>query len=187
MNLLWPSMACLPSYRAALEQGWSPNTVRPEAAQEDLARLDADPEAFVASLVDREAKGAPIKLPDGTLAKRLPGYVRWMWDGAFCGFISYRWQPDTCELPPHVLGHIGYSVVPWKQGKGYATRALALLLAEIQDMPYVELTTNLDNVPSQKVILANGGYLVERFQKPAAYGDSEGLRYRIDLPRPQAV
>lgn len=184
MELIWPSMAALPSYRAALEWGWSPNTVRPEAAGEELLRIKADPETFVASLVDKEAKGAPIKLPDGTFAERLPGYARWMWDGAFCGSIGYRWQPGTVELPPHVLGHIGYSVVPWKQGRGYATRALGLLLEEITDMPFVELTTNLDNVPSQKVILANGGYLVERFRKPAAYGDSEGLRYRIDLPRP---
>lgn len=183
MELIWPSAAALPSYRKALEQGWSPNTVRPEAAREELARIDADPVAFVASLVDKEAKGAPIKLPDGTFAKRLPGYARWMWDGEFCGSIGYRWQPGTVELPPHVLGHIGYTVVPWKQGRGYATRALGLLLEEIADIPFVELTTDLDNVPSQKVILANGGYLVERFRKPAAYGDSEGLRYRIDLPR----
>lgn len=185
MELIWPTLAHLASYREALERGWSPNTVRGEAAaKEELARIAADPAVFVVSLVDKEAKGLPITLPDGSQVPRLPGYARWMWDGAFCGSINFRWRPGTCELPPHVLGHIGYSVVPWKQGKGYATRALGLLLADIHDLPYVELTTDLTNVASQKVILANGGYLVERFQKPALYGDAEGYRYRIDLPHP---
>ena len=59
---------------------------------------------------------------------RLPGYRRWLWDGEFCGSIDFRWQPGTTALPPHCLGHIGYGVVPWKQGRGYATRALSLLL-----------------------------------------------------------
>jgi len=35
-----------------------------------------------------------------------------MWDGEFCGQIAFRWQPGTEALPPHCLGHVGYSVVP---------------------------------------------------------------------------
>jgi predicted acetyltransferase len=31
------------------------------------------------------------------------------------------------------------------------------------------------------VILANGGQLVERFKKPAAYGGKEAYRFRIKL------
>src|SRR5262249_2101957 len=101
----------------------------------------------------------------------------------FCGSIGFRWQRGTTALPPHCLGHIGYSVVPWKRGRGYATRALRLLLpdAKAEGLEYVELTTDPDNVASQRVITANGGLLVERFTKPAQYGDAEGLRYRIDL------
>ncbi|MGA2564455.1 MAG: hypothetical protein ABSF96_12900 [Steroidobacteraceae bacterium] len=37
------------------------------------------------------------------------------------------------------------------------------------------------NDPSQRVILANGGVLVERFRKPEPYGAVDGLRFRIDL------
>ncbi len=49
-------------------------------------------------------------------------------------------------------------------------------------LPYVDLTTDVDNVASQKVITSNGGVLVERFTKPAAYGpDSPALRWRIRL------
>ncbi len=52
-------------------------------------------------------------------------------------------------------------------------------------LPHVELTTDPDNVPSQKVILANCGVLVERFREPEQYGvNREGLRYRIALSSP---
>ena len=82
-----------------------------------------------------------------------------------------------------MLGHIGYGVVPWKQGLGYATQALALFLPEARalGLPYVELTTTPDNLPSQKVITANGGVLVGQFDKSPHYGEGAGLRYRIAL------
>ena len=67
--------------------------------------------------------------------------------------------------------------------KGYATRALALLLPEARQegLPYVELTTDATNDASQRVIVANGGTLVEHFRKPAVYGGAESLRFRIPL------
>ena len=182
MHLVWPSHEYLPSYRAALERGWSADNVRGQvAAQEELDKIEEDAAAFLASLVDREAKGPRITLPDGSSVARLPGYRRWLWDGEFCGSISFRWQPGTTELPPYCLGHIGYAVVPWKQGKGYATLALALLLPEIraEGLPYIELTTDPDNRPSQRVIEANGGVFFERFIKPPQFGGKEGVRYRI--------
>jgi predicted acetyltransferase len=158
-----------------------------KAAAEHLALIEKDAAAFIARADDREAKGGPITLPDGSQVPRLPGYVRWMWEdgspGEFCGQIGFRWQPGTEALPPHCLGHIGYAVVPWKRGNGYATRALALLLQEVrrEGLRYVELTTDLDNLPSQKVITANGGALVKRFKKDPAYGDVEALLFRIPL------
>jgi predicted acetyltransferase len=184
MKLVWPSSVYLSSYAAALERGWSPDNLRGEAAaREELARIAADPEAFVASLVDTEATGSPIALPDGSTVPRLPGYRRWLWDDEFCGNIGFRWQRGTEALPPYCLGHIGYSVVPWKQRRGYATRAVAEVLtdARARGMRYVEISTGVENVPSQRVIEANGGVLVEEFVTLPALGAARERRYRIPL------
>lgn len=185
-ELVWPAQVHLASFVEAVERGWSPDNLRPEAGREELVRIRENANLFLAQQVDREGRGPPIVLPDGKVVPRLPGYSQWMWDGAFCGVIGFRWQPGTTELPPYCLGHIGFSVVPWKRGRGYATRALALLLADVrkEGLSYVELTTDLTNIASQRVILANGGRVVERFNKPEGYGGAPSLRFHIPLNAP---
>ena len=177
-------LAMLPAYKAALERGWSPDNVRgAAAAEEELAAIAADPAAFVAGMERLDPQGDTVALPDGTRVPRLPGYRRWIWDGAFCGSIGFRWQPGTMELPSYVLGHIGYAVVPWKEGRGCATAALALVLedARARGLAWVELTTTEDNIPSQRVIQTNGGVLVGAFDKSPHYGGGPALRWRIAL------
>ena len=183
MVLVTPAEAYLLSYVAALERGWSPDNLREEATKEHLARIAANAPAFLAAQVDLDASGDPIQLPDGTTVQRLPGLVWWMWDGEFCGTIGFRWQRGTEALPPTCLGHIGYSVVPWKQRRCYATRAVRATLpfAAQQGLRYVEITTTKDNVPSQRVIAANGGVFVEEFVAPASLGGRVHRRYRIAL------
>jgi predicted acetyltransferase len=188
-RLVRPAAEHLPDYVAALQRGWSADTIRgAAAAQEELVRIEADAAAFLAVMDDPEARGPLVTLPDGSKVPRIPGLRRWIWDetpdgGGFVGSINFRWMKGGAPLPPHVLGHIGYAVVPWKQGRGHATRALGLLLplARAQGQTHVELTTDPDNLASQRVITANGGVLVERFVKDAVYGGKPGLRYRIDL------
>lgn len=183
MQLVRPGPEHLASYVAALERGWSDNERGIEAAREELAHIHADAAAFLGSMEDREGKGPPITLPDGSAAKRLPGVRRWLWAGEFCGSIGLRWQPGSTALPPYCLGHIGYAVVPWKQGLGYAKSALRLILPEARavGLPYVEITTDPDNIASRRVIEANGGILVEHFIKPPQFGGRPGLRFRITL------
>lgn len=185
MELVWPAAEYLAGYVDALRRGWSPDNLRPEVVQEQLARIADDADRFLAEQVDREGKGPRIILPGGGTVPRLPGYSQWMWDGEFCGSINFRWQPGSTELPPHCLGHIGYAVVPWKRRRGYATRALQLLLLQAanEGLAYVELVTDADNVASQKVVETNGGKLIERFNKPAAYGGVASFRYRIAFPK----
>jgi predicted acetyltransferase len=183
MQLVRPGPEHLASYVAALERGWSADERGAEGAREELSRIQADAAAFLDSLEDREAKGPPFTLPDGSTAQRIPGFKRWLWDGEFCGTIGLRWQPGTTALPPHCLGHIGYAVVPWKQRLGYAKSALRLILPEARaaGLPYVEITTDPDNVASRRVIEANGGVLIEHFIKPPQFGSKPGLRFRIAL------
>ena len=182
IELVRPTLDHLPGYVAALERGWHADNIRgPDAIQEDLDAIAKDPAEFVALMTDIEARGPGFTLPDGTVVPRLPGYRCWMWDGEFCGAIGFRWQNGTHELPPTCLGHIGYSVVPWKRRRGYATQALAMLLRDVPNrgLDYVVITTDLDNIGSQKVIEANGGVMREKFTKTAHHGGTEGLRYRI--------
>lgn len=155
LTLIEPSEDAVAGYRAALLRGWSSNTTR-DVSTEELARLDADPALFVEQM--RHPTG-PITLPDGTVVPRLPGCIRWLWDGEFCGSINLRYRKGTPELPPHVSGHIGYAVVPWKQRRGYGTTALARMLpiAAATGLPWVELTCDLDNAGSARIIEANGG------------------------------
>jgi predicted acetyltransferase len=188
-RLLRPTRALLPAYAAALDRGWSPDNVRgAAAAQEALQRIALDADALIATTHDPQALGAPITLADGTQRARIPGLVRWIWSeedspSGFAGTCGLRWMPGNAALPPHVLGHIGYAVVPWQRQRGHATRALALMLslAREQGLTRVELTTDPDNTASQRVISACGGVFVEDFDKGEPYGHKPGQRYVIEL------
>ncbi len=184
LKLISPCAECLPGYRGALERGWSPDNVRGKAAaDEELEKIAQDSAAFLASLVDREAAGGAITLPDGSEVPRLPGFRGWLWDGEFCGSIGFRWQPGTEALPPYCLGHIGYAVFPGSKGAGLAREALRQLLPEAraEGLRYVEIVTEPENIASRRVIEANGGVLIEHFTKSAHCRSTPGLRYRSVL------
>ena len=80
------------------------------------------------------------------------------------------------ELTPalaRVGGHIGYHVVPAQRRRGHGGRMLTAALAYCRHfgLDRVLVTCRLDNVPSRKVIEANGG-------EPDGVADGE-LRYWI--------
>lgn len=183
-----PGRELLPAYVRALEAGWSPNTVR-DVAPEQLAAIAADADAFLAGL---NGRGGTIRLHDGSEVARLPDLIRWIIavdrpERCFVGHINLRWQEDeagrpVADLPPHVLGHIGYTVLPEHSGRGYASAALTAMLAEARavGLPFVSITCDSDNAASRRIIEKNGGSFVERFVAPL-YGPEERLMYRIDL------
>jgi predicted acetyltransferase len=179
--LVRPGRELLGQYIEALRSGWSPDNLRPETANDYLAQIAEDAQAFLERQVDRDPRGRTVTLPDGSQVPRLPSYALWMSDGDFCGSINLRWQPGTTALPPYVLGHIGYSVIPGKRGRGYAKEALRLMLdhARGEGLEYVMVTTEPGNMASQRVIEANGGLLVERYTRPAQFGSTAGLKYQI--------
>jgi predicted acetyltransferase len=177
LSLITPDHAHLQAFADALAKGWSPSSTS-DVSGKQLAAIEADADAFLTDMVSEEGV---VMQPDGTTRPRLPWKLRWMWDGEFVGSINLRWQRGTDELPPHVLGHIGYAVVPWKQRKGYATEALRMMLIEARavGLGSVQLTTDVGNDASRRVIEHCGGIYVETFDGP--FGGVQKLRYRIGL------
>jgi predicted acetyltransferase len=155
LRLVAPNEAMLPRYAAALERGWSPNTLH-DVSGEQLAALREDAAAFLADLTDQSGT---VLQPDGSRLPRIPFRVFWIWDGDFCGAINLRFLPGREDLLPYVSGHVGYAVVPWKRRRGYATRSLALVLPVARGIGLRRILVTCDetNLASRKVILANGG------------------------------
>jgi predicted acetyltransferase len=178
LRLVAPSLDKLAQYAAALDAGWSPDTTQDVSATQ-LAALRRDPEAFLAELTRQDGM---IVNAAGLAVPRLPSRVLWLDDGEFCGVINLRFVEGSDALPDYVSGHIGYAVVPWKRRWGYATAALALILpvARAVGLKRIEITCDDDNQASRRVILKNGGELIDARPMP---GGETKLVFHIDLKR----
>ncbi|MBV9813551.1 MAG: GNAT family N-acetyltransferase, partial [Acetobacteraceae bacterium] len=176
LRLERPSRSLLPDYVSALLAGWSPNSDRDTSGAERAA-IATDAASHLAALNGGDGL---IELPDGKTVPRLPGQVFWLWDGGFAGNLGFRHVPGTEELPPHVSGHVGYNVVPWKRGRGYAKRALAAVLpfARERGLSRVLVTCSEDNEASRKAIVANGGEFAGTADNPHRDGIKR-LRYWV--------
>ncbi len=185
ISLQVPDKTLLDAYQAALRSGWSPNTTRNVAPQQ-LAAIAADPDAFLA-----ETRGGPgrIRLPDGREVDRIPGPTRWIFaedrpERPFIGSINLRWQEKDgrpiLALPEHVLGHVGYTILPAFEGHGYATAALAAMLCVAREagLPEITITCDATNHASRRIIEKNGGRLIESFVAPL-YSPDQRLRFLV--------
>jgi predicted acetyltransferase len=177
LRLVPPNRERLGQYQAALEAGWSPDTTRDVSAAQ-LLWSRREPAAFLADLTRQDGT---VVTASGEVRPRLPSRVFWLDDGEFCGLINLRFVPGSDALPDYVSGHIGYAVVPWKRRRGYATRALELILPVAREVGLrrIEITCDDDNQSSRRVIEKNGGILIGRRPWP---GGPPKLVFHIALP-----
>jgi predicted acetyltransferase len=182
LSLVEPSLLNLQGFEHALMRGWSPDPRRQQDkpfVETELRALRQDRQAFLTRLAAGEVVATSVANRD---PQRLTIQPFWIWDGAFCGCITFRYLPGTMQLPLHVPGHVGYSIVPWKQGRGYATQALRLLLPIADRAGFVKISIicNEDNLASKRVIEKAGGVLCREGTDPSDSPDITRLFY--DLP-----
>ncbi|WP_145136358.1 GNAT family N-acetyltransferase [Roseomonas gilardii] len=164
-----PQPELLPSYAAALAEGFvaDSGSLPPE---EGLL-------AHMTSLNDPET---PVRLPDGSFARKVPCTHFWLAIGdMFIGTVNCRYA-----LTPYLRrrgGHVGYAVRPGLRGRGFATRGLALALAHMRERGFerVLLTCRPDNTPSRRAIERAGGVLED--EAPDAVSGELVRRYWIAL------
>jgi predicted acetyltransferase len=177
-TLVRPELAHVPSFVAAMKEGYSRDTLRPENPGV-IAQIEREPEWFLRLLNNPPST---VVLPDGTLGERVPETQLWYVEGdEFLGSVSVRHALN--DLLEAWGGHVGYAVRPSAQGRGYASAMLAGMLDYIRaNMPLerVALTVNLKNPASIRVIEKNGGVLQDEVDHPWIPGD-RGRRYWITL------
>lgn len=141
-RLVWPTVAVRDSYL----EGERADSKANGTPADWLEAAGNDFDAFVA-----ERRGIRTRWD-------VPSTLYWYVSGEhYLGTLVIRHQL-TPELAD-VGGHIGYHVVaPWRR-QGHATRMLSAALVECRrlGLDRVLLTCAVDNEPSRRVILANGG------------------------------
>lgn len=136
---------------------------------------------YSAALNDFEAYLRRLQaMAEGRLPGRSPQRTFWAADGTRLVGSSRIRHPLTPELE-EFAGHIGYDVRPACRNQGYGTRLLALTLEEARrmDLPGVWVNCFSSNLASARVILNNGGQLVDTRWHPEEGKDIS--RYWIDL------
>ena len=177
-RLVRADLAYMPSYVAALHEGYSRDNLRPETPQE-IAQIEREPQWFVNQV---NLPPHHVVLPDGSLSKRVPATELWWVEGeTFLGSVGIRHELNA--LLAKWGGHIGYAVRPSARRQGHASAMLAAALDHVRahlPLTRVMLNVNEDNAGSIRVIEKNGGVLEAEVDNPWVEG-MRGRRYWIAL------
>ena len=169
MEFVFPCERVLDSYREAYAEDIAVN-------KGELQMLIHPDIAIARSESDRKGEGLP--------AGYVPATTLWLVDGdRFIGRVNNRHR-----LSPSLLrfgGHIGYTIRPSEQGKGYGKLQLAMALDYCREhfgFEKVLVTCDDTNIRSAKTIEANGGVLQDKIEneiEPGVYALTR--RYWIEL------
>lgn len=124
-------------------------------------------DAFPAWLAQKAGYAKGLDMPDWMV----PETTYWLYaDDAVpvaCGRVRH-YLNETLQKDG---GHIGYAVGAPFRGRGYGNALLRLLLAECEklDIREAHIGANKDNVPSNRVILRNGGMLLRESDEKNYY------------------
>ncbi|WP_370677279.1 GNAT family N-acetyltransferase [Pleomorphomonas sp. PLEO] len=178
--LVTPTLEGLGGYEDALARGWSPDPRRMGDAayvEAELSDLRKDRIGYLDKILGHPTPG---QAPSPTA---LINHALWISDGEFAGKADLRYVPATGAVPDSVPGHVGYSVVPWKQGRGYATAALRALmeLAGAKGLRELQILCNVENVASKVVIERVGGEVVHVGAHASDRAEQEKIYYRVRL------
>ena len=149
MQLVSPTLQYKQGYLDAIEE----SKHEPEMT---LLPLPAYGQSFEDFVQNRINQSHGIDLPQGFVASS----EFWLIDnGEFIGRTNIRHMLNDWLL--QIGGHIGYWIRPSKRGKGYGKKILELALEEAKKLGIdnVLITCDVTNIPSKKVIEANGGVL----------------------------
>ena len=175
-ELVAPSPRHARSYVAALREGFRRGT-QDRVSERRIRQIEADFAGYIDAITDQTGS---IRLPTGEIVRKVPFSVLWLVEGdEFIGEASIRH-----ELNAHLLkegGHVGYSIRPSRQRRGYGRLILALALEKCRrlDLHRVLLTCDDRNLASARIIEANGGRLENVIADPA--GHKSLRRYWISL------
>ncbi len=99
------------------------------------------------------------------------------------GEVGLRYVPATGDMPDSVPGHVGYTVAPWMQGRGYATAALRALMkfAKGKRLKTLHILCNPENLGSRVVIERVGGKVYHIGPHPSDQPRQMKIYYRVRL------
>ena len=148
MHLILPSAAYERSYNAYIDE--LGDEVRYPFP------LDFDHSDFRALLQRLEEFRNGVNLPEGYV----PCTTYWLVDGRELVGVS-NLRPSLSEKLRHVGGHIGLGIRPSRRGQGLGKLLMQLTVKEAQrhGLTTLRVHCHKHNVPSSRMIIANGGVL----------------------------
>ncbi|QDU79856.1 Acetyltransferase (GNAT) family protein [Polystyrenella longa] len=147
VNLISPNIRRETAFRKALAE------LTTERDRTSLIYLGAQSEEFD-EISFKEYVERLIQYKTNPPPRRSPGIVYWAIEAeSIIGRIAVRFDADETG------GHVGYYVIPSCRNQGFATKILKLLLETTvaREIGRILITCDEDNLPSERVILKNGG------------------------------